>query len=444
MVHKYRFKEKNIVLDVNSGSVHVFSDCAFAALDFYMEKPSIIQGYTEAETSEAYSEIAELEKHGLLFSDDISELVLEQAKKRQPVVKALCLLVAHDCNLKCAYCFAGEGEYHGERGMMTKETARKAIDFLIENSGTRRNLEIDFFGGEPLMNFEVVKYAVSYAKSLEEIHKKNFRFTLTTNGLLLNNETMEYINKHMDNLVLSLDGRKETNDSMRLTKDGGGTYDIITPKLVMAAQSRKDKDFYMRGTFTNRNLDFTKDVLHLSELGFKNISVEPVAGGVDGKYEIKGADLEAACAEYDLLAVEIIKRMGTESKFNFFHFMIDLTGGPCAAKRLYGCGAGAEYLAVAADGSLYPCHQFVGIGDFKMGSVNGLDNEKAELLRNNFEQCHVLSKDDCKSCFAKYYCGGGCVANAYLVNGDIYKPYEPGCVLQKKRTEVAIGLKAFE
>ena len=444
MVHKYRFNDVNIVLDVNSGSVHVFSDCAFAALDSYKSQHLVLDGFTAEETQEAYAEIAELEAQGLLFSEDISQEVLKQAQSRQPVVKALCLLVAHDCNLKCAYCFAGEGEYRGERGMMSIETACKAVDFLIRNSGTRRNLEIDFFGGEPLMNFDVVKAVVAYATSLEAQYNKNFRFTLTTNGLLLNDENLEYINRYMDNLVFSLDGRKAVNDAMRFTKNGGGSYDLIVPKLVKAAQSRIGKDFYVRGTFTRHNLDFGKDVLHLASLGFKNISVEPVAGGVNNEFEIKGADLGAACSEYDQLALGIIKRKGTEESFNFFHFMIDLAGGPCAAKRLYGCGAGAEYLSVSADGSIYPCHQFAGIQEFKMGTVDGLDEEKAATLRANFEQCNVLSKDECKNCFAKFYCGGGCAANAYLANHDINKPYEPGCVLQKKRTEVAIGLKAFE
>ena len=437
-----------IVLDVNSGAVHVVDEIVYDILDFYKELPldeiilKLKDKYSADEVREAYGEIKELENEKLLYTEDIYKEVIPLIERRDPVVKALCLHIAHDCNLKCKYCFAEEGEYHGKRELMSLEVGKKAIDFLIKASGKRKNLEVDFFGGEPLMNFDVVKGIVEYARSIEKEKGKNFRFTITTNGILLNDDIMEYINENMHNVVLSIDGRKEVNDRMRPRAGGQGSYDNIVPKFQKLAESRNQTDYYVRGTFTRHNLDFGKDVLHLADLGFKQISVEPVVADPSEDYAIQEEDLPVIFEEYESLAKDIIKRRKEGKWFNFFHFMIDLTGGPCVTKRLVGCGSGTEYLAVTPTGDLYPCHQFVGQEQFKMGTVDtGVVNTD---IRKDFEQCNVYNKPVCQNCWAKFYCSGGCVANSYNSHGDLITPYEIGCEMQKKRIECAIMIKAVE
>lgn len=448
MIHKYSMNGLFIVLDVNSGAVHVVDEIAYDILDFYKELPldeiisRLKDKYSADAVREAYGEIKELENERLLYTEDVYKEVIPLIERRDPVVKALCLHIAHDCNLKCKYCFAEEGEYHGKRELMSLEVGKKAIDFLIKASGKRKNLEVDFFGGEPLMNFDVVKGIVEYARSIEKDNGKNFRFTITTNGILLNDEIMEYINENMHNVVLSIDGRKEVHDRMRPRAGGQGSYDNIVPKFQKLAESRNQTDYYVRGTFTRHNLDFGKDVLHLADLGFKQISVEPVVADPSEDYAIREEDLPVIFEEYERLAKDIIKRRKEGKWFNFFHFMIDLTGGPCVTKRLVGCGSGTEYLAVTPTGDLYPCHQFVGQEQFKMGTVDtGVVNTD---IRKDFEQCNVYNKPVCQDCWAKFYCSGGCVANSYNSHGDLITPYEIGCEMQKKRIECAIMIKAVE
>lgn len=361
-------------------------------------------------------------------------------EKRQTVVKALCLHIAHDCNLACKYCFAEEGEYHGRRALMSFEVGKKALDFLVANSGNRVNLEVDFFGGEPLMNWDVVKQLVAYGRSLEKPNNKKFRFTLTTNGVLLNDEVMEFVNKEMSNVVLSLDGRKEVNDRMRPFRTGKGSYDLIVPKFQKLAESRNQTNYYIRGTFTRNNLDFSEDVKHFADLGFKQMSIEPVVGPEEDPYSIREQDLPQIMEEYDKLALEYIDRYKKGNGFNFFHFMIDLTQGPCVYKRLSGCGSGTEYLAVTPWGDFYPCHQFVGNEDFLMGNVDeGIT--KPEIVKE-FGNCNVYSKEKCKNCFAKFYCSGGCAANSYNFHGTINDAYDIGCEMQRKRVECSIMIKA--
>lgn len=448
MIHKYSMNGFFIALDVNSGAVHILDEIAYDVLDYYGAVSSdeicnkLASKYGKDDIIEAIKEIDELVKNKMLFTEDVYEEVIPLIDKREPVVKALCLHIAHDCNLKCKYCFAQEGEYHGKRELMSLEVGKKAIDFLIKSSGSRKNLEVDFFGGEPLINFDVVKDIVEYARSIEGKYNKNFRFTITTNGMLLNEDIMAYINENMHNVVLSIDGRKEVNDNMRVRFDGKGSYDNIVPKFVKLANSRNQTDYYVRGTFTRNNLDFAKDVLHLADLGFKQVSVEPVVAEDAEPYAIKSEDLPQIFAEYENLAKDIIKRKESGQDFNFFHFMIDLTGGPCVAKRLVGCGSGTEYLAVTPTGDLYPCHQFVGQEQFKLGSVD-TDIENVELCKE-FEKCNVYSKPACKECWAKFYCSGGCVANSFNTHGDLITPYEIGCEMQKKRIECAIMIKANE
>ncbi|HOQ16079.1 MAG TPA: thioether cross-link-forming SCIFF peptide maturase [Defluviitaleaceae bacterium] len=446
MIHKYSIDGMNIVLDIYSGAVHVVDDIVYDLLDFYKEIPNdeLIEKFKEkyeiVQIEEAIEEIESLEKEGLLFTEDAYVDYLTEFKNRNPVVKALCLHVAHDCNLKCKYCFAGEGAYKGSRSIMTKEVGIKAIDFLIEASGNRRNLEIDFFGGEPLLNFELVKEIIEYARSIEKEHNKNFRFTITTNGLLLNDEIQNYINENMHNVVLSIDGRKEIHDKMRYTKNNQGSYDLILPKLKKMAESRKQQNYYVRGTFTRENLDFAQDVIHLADLGFQQISVEPVVAPLEMPYALREEDLPVLFNQYEVLAKELIRRNEEGQAFNFFHFMIDLSQGPCVAKRLAGCGSGSEYLAVTPEGDLYPCHQFVGLEDFKIGTVfEGITNHE---LQKQFQDCNVYAKEECRSCWAKFYCSGGCAANAYQFHKDIHIPYKIGCELEKKRVECALYLKA--
>ena len=396
----------------------------------------------DEEISEAVEEILELEAEGLLFAPDIYENYVYDFKKRRTVVKALCLHIAHDCNLACKYCFAEEGEYHGRRALMSFEVGKKALDFLVANSGNRVNLEVDFFGGEPLMNWDVVKRLVEYGRSLEPAYNKKFRFTLTTNGVLLNEEILEFANKEMSNLVLSIDGRKQIHDRMRPFRGGQGSYDLIVPKFQRAAESREQLNYYVRGTFTRNNLDFSEDVLHLADLGFKQISVEPVVAPPEADYSIREEDLPKLKEEYDKLAAEMLRRKREGNGFQFFHFMIDLEGGPCVAKRLSGCGSGTEYLAVTPWGDLYPCHQFVGNEKFLMGNVE--EGILREDIRDRFKCCNVYAKEKCRDCFARFYCSGGCAANAYNFHGDVNAAYDVGCELERKRVECAIMLKAAE
>ena len=445
-VHQYKNNGYNIVLDVNSGAVHVVDDVVYDVLALYESctkeeiTSRLANQYLPAEIKEAYEELTQLKEAGALFTRDEYQDTAFDFKNRPTVVKALCLHIAHDCNLACQYCFAQEGEYHGRRALMSYEVGKAALDFLIANSGSRRNLEVDFFGGEPTLNLEVVKQLVKYGREQEKIHNKNFRFTLTTNGVLLNEEVMEFANREMANVVLSIDGRKETNDRMRPFRGGAGSYDLIVPKFQQFAKSRNQQRYYVRGTFTQHNLDFSKDVLHLADLGFEQISVEPVVAQESDAYAIREEDLPQLFEEYDLLAKEVIRREKEGQGFHFFHFMIDLEGGPCVAKRLSGCGSGTEYLAVTPWGDLYPCHQFVGNEDFLMGNVTeGVTNTK---IRDLFKSCNVYAKETCRDCFARFYCSGGCAANAYHFHGDIHNAYEIGCALQKKRVECAIMIQA--
>ena len=448
MLHKFSMNGINVLMDIYSGAVHAVDDVAYDIADLYPEMNAdelaekFADKYSREQIDEAVEELKELKDAGMLYTEDEYEGVLEQVKNRAPVVKALCLHVAHDCNLKCRYCFAEEGEYHGKRSLMSAEVGKKAIDFIIANSGKRRNLEVDFFGGEPLMNFDVVKEIVEYGREQEKLHDKNFRFTITTNGILLDDEKQKYINENMHNVVLSLDGRKEVNDYMRPRAGGQGSYDIIVPKFQKLAESRNQTDYYLRGTFTHNNLDFSKDVFHIADdLGFKQVSVEPVVAEVTESYAITEDDLDTIFEEYEKLAEQLYIRHKTgEKDFNFFHFMVDLTGGPCIAKRLSGCGSGTEYLAVTPEGDLYPCHQFVGQEEYKIGSVyTGIENT---AIREEFANCNVYTKPDCKKCWAKFYCSGGCMANACHYAGDIMGTYEIGCKLQRKRIECAIMIKA--
>lgn len=445
MVYQYKNNGYNMVLDVESGSVHVVDDLSYDVIGLYTshsleEIKKELSGYEDAEIEEVYEEIKGLYSQGVLFTEDEYEDYITEFKERPTVVKALCLHIAHDCNLACKYCFAEEGEYHGDRSMMSFEVGKQALDFLVENSGNRRNLEVDFFGGEPLMNFEVVKQLVAYGRSLEDEHNKKFRFTLTTNGVLLDDEVMEFANREMANVVLSIDGRKEVHDTMRPTRNGKGSYDLIIDKFKKFAKLRAGKSYYVRGTFTHDNLDFSKDVLHLADEGFDQISVEPVVGPEEERYTIKEADLPKIMEEYDLLAKEIIKREKEGRGFTFFHFMIDLTGGPCVAKRLSGCGSGTEYLAVTPWGDLYPCHQFVGEDDFAVGNV--FDGVTRQDIVSEFKKTSVYSKEDCRECFVRFYCSGGCSANSHKLNGTINGTYDVGCRLERKRVECALMVKA--
>lgn len=448
MVHQYKMGGYNIVIDVNSGAIHLVDELTYDMIAMYEQNDKetifgvLSEKYPEQteELTEAWQEISDLITDEDLFSEDHYEPYIMDFAKRPTVVKALCLHIAHDCNLACKYCFAEEGEYHGKRELMSFEVGKKALDFLVANSGNRRNLEVDFFGGEPLMNFQVVKDLVAYGRSLEEKYDKNFRFTLTTNGVLLDDDIMAFANQEMGNVVLSIDGRPEVHNRMRPFRKGAGSYDLIVPKFQEFAESRQQEKYYVRGTFTRNNLDFSKDVLHLADLGFKQISVEPVVAQETDDYAIREEDLPKLFEEYEKLALEMVKRNGTDKDFNFFHFMIDLEGGPCVAKRLSGCGSGTEYLAVTPTGELYPCHQFVGNTDFLMGNVNeGVTNTN---LRDSFKSCNVYAKEKCRECFARFYCSGGCAANSYNFHGDIHNAYDIGCALQKKRVECAIMIKA--
>ncbi len=432
MVHLIDWKGKHAALDVESGSLHIIDAQAREILARMIAGERVEE---TDETREVLAEIAQISEQGLLFSQP------EQTKIVFPeqVVKALCLLVAQDCNLRCAYCFAQTGEYHGSRQMMSPETAKAAIDFLIAHSGGRTNLEIDFFGGEPLMNFDVVKQTVEYGRTQEKLHGKNIRFTLTTNAFHVTDEMIEFMNREMKNVVISMDGRKEVHDKMRKNVAGRGSYDQVLANAKKIVAGRNGQEYYVRGTYTAQNLDFSQDVIAIANEGFDQISVEPVVTGED--FAIREEHLPRIFEEYDALAREYEMREQEGRAFNFFHFMIDLNSGPCLNKRLRGCGAGSEYLAVAADGKLYPCHQFSGMDGFEMGNV--FDHDLNETLRQQFVDTHVYSKGGCSACWAKYYCSGGCAANAFHWTGDIKKPYTIGCETEKKRIETALALKVF-
>lgn len=451
MVHCYKNNGYNIVLDSNSGSVHAVDEVAFEVIDKYesRSKEEIIlelcdkyPEITADDIEEIFQDIEELKKEGKLFSEDKFKDLQIDIKARPTQLKALCLHIAHDCNMCCKYCFAGEGEYSGDRSLMSFEVGKRALDFLIEQSGSRKNLEVDFFGGEPLLNFDVVKQLVAYARSIEKEKGKNFRFTLTTNGVLLNDEVMEWANKECYNVVLSLDGRKETNDRMRRTRNDKGTYDLILPKFQKMAKERNQQGYYIRGTYTHYNTDFANDILHLADLGFEQLAMEPVVTDPKMDYALQESDIPKLKEQYDLLAKEMCKRNREGKGFTFFHYMIDLEGGPCIYKRISGCGVGTDYMAVTPWGDLYPCHQFVGDEKFLLGNV--FDGVKNTDIVNEFKLCNVYSREACQDCFAKLYCSGGCSANAYHTTGKITGTCDMSCELHRKRVENAIMIKIDE
>jgi len=440
MVHLFELDNKKFAVDVNSGIIHELDDVAYDLLgmDYYKGKDNLeilLTKYPKSIIDEVDAELEELEKQGVLYSMD-NDIAL----KIKPTLKAICLNVAHDCNLTCQYCFASQGDYKAKRSLMSFDIGKKALDFLLQNSGTRNNLEVDFFGGEPLMNFDVVRDLVHYGRQEEIKYGKNFRFTITTNGVLLNEEKMAFINSHFDNIVLSLDGRKTVNDKIRKTLNGKGSYDLIIPKMKQAVESRKDKSYFIRGTFTGENLDFTEDVAHMRELGFTKLSMEPVVTEPGNPLEIKAIDLETVKKEYENLYYFYKNSMGSDKEFNFFHFEMDLENGPCLYKRISGCGAGNEYVAITPEGQIYPCHQFVGDKDFILGDLETGILRKD--IQNMFYSSNVMEKEDCRQCWAKYFCSGGCHANAYNFNKDFLKPYKIGCEMEKKRIECAIRLKS--
>lgn len=451
MIHRYSMKGLHFVLDVNSGAVHVLDDVCYAVSALVTADmgetcpdsiPCALPQYDAAAVREAYAELYALKQAGQLFADDDYLDVSRYVPVGAPV-KALCLHVAHDCNLRCQYCFASTGDFGTGRKIMPFEVAKKAIDFVIARSGARKNIEVDFFGGEPLMAFDTVKKTVEYARSIEAEHGKNFRFTITTNGVLLDEDARRYINENMDNVVLSLDGRPAVNDAMRKTVNGQGSYDVIVPKFQKLVETRDPKlDYYARGTFTGKNLDFANDVLHIAEAGFDRLSVEPVASQPGSGYDLTEQDLPAIYAEYDRLVDIMLEKRAKGEGFSFFHFMVDLEQGPCVIKRLRGCGAGYEYVAVTPEGDIYPCHQFVGREGYRQGSV--LDGSFDLELSRTFAAQNIYSREKCRDCWAKFYCSGGCSAANDEMNHDLSQPYALGCELEKKRLECAIYLKAME
>lgn len=454
MIHSYKMKGYNIIIDQNSGCVHSVDEVAYDIINMFESEPKekikafILDKYSKRDdvTPEdidlCFEDIEALIKDGRLFAKDAFENSALDFKKRQGVLKAICLHVAHDCNLACKYCFAGKGEYDGPKGLMSFETGKRALDFLVEKSGTRKNLEVDFFGGEPLLNWEVCKKLVKYGRSIEKEHGKNFRFTLTTNGVLVNDEVIDFCNREMGNVVLSLDGRKETHDRLRTTCNGKGSYDLIVDKFKKFANARNQADYYMRGTYTHYNTDFSKDIIHMADLGFKELSIEPVVSDPTEPYALKENDLPILKEQYEILADEMLRRYRNGNGFTFYHYMIDLNSGPCIVKRISGCGVGTEYMAVTPSGELYPCHQFVGDEKFLLGDIwKGVTNT---AILDEFKGCNVYSHPECKDCFAKLYCSGGCAANAYHTTGSVNGIYEFGCELHRKRIECAIMLKVAE
>ena len=454
MIHQYQLNNYNIVLDTCSGSIHIVDPVAYDVISMYPEKSeeeivsAILKKYEKDNISkndvlECIADIKALQAQGKLYSPDTFAEIAGTFKERSgDVIKALCLHVAHTCNLNCSYCFASQGKYHGDRALMSFEVGKRALDFLIENSGSRANLEVDFFGGEPLMNWDVVKELVKYARSQEGPCHKNFRFTLTTNGMLIDDDVIDFANKEMSNVVLSLDGRKEIHDRLRIDYAGNGSYDRIVPKFQELVKSRGGKNYYMRGTFTHTNPDFTKDIFHMADLGFTELSMEPVVASPDDPAALTASDIEIVKEQYEILAKEMLRREKEGRPITFYHYMLDLTEGPCIYKRISGCGSGTEYMAVTPWGDLYPCHQFVGDEKYKLGDIwNGVTNHS---LREQFRSCNAYSRSECNDCWAKFYCSGGCAANAYHASGSIQGTYEPGCELFKKRIECAIMMKAAE
>ncbi|MBQ2272040.1 MAG: thioether cross-link-forming SCIFF peptide maturase [Clostridia bacterium] len=453
MIHQYKLNGYNIVLDVCSGSVHVVDDAAYDLIaDFerlpketllasLAEKYAHTEGVTPEELAECYEQICQLKEEGTLFAPDTFEPMAGDLKRKTAgVVKALCLHVAHTCNLNCAYCFASQGKYHGDRAVMSYEVGKRALDFLIENSGTRHNLEVDFFGGEPLMNFDVVKQLVAYARSVEKKYNKNFRFTLTTNGVLIDKDVIDFCNAEMSNVVLSLDGRKEIHDRYRVDYAGNGSWERIVPKFQQLVEARQGKNYYMRGTFTHANPDFLKDIQQMLDLGFTELSMEPVVCAPGDPSELTEADRALVMEQYEQLAALMLKREREGKPFTFYHYMIDLSDGPCIYKRISGCGSGTEYMAVTPWGDLYPCHQFVGDEKYRLGDIwGGVVNTAAQ---QEFAECNVYARAECRDCWAKLYCSGGCAANAYHATGSVKGIYEPGCDLFRKRMECAIMLAA--
>lgn len=445
-IHRFVQDGDYYIIDVNSGAIHLVDELIYDLLDEEKleTKDELIlkykDKYSAEEISEAYSEIEELVNEEMLYSEDLYEKIAN-SDKSESFIKALCLNVVHDCNLKCKYCFAEEGEYKGARQIMSAEVGKKAIDFVIKKSGPRRNIEVDLFGGEPLMAFNNIKEIVEYAKEQGKIHNKVIRFTMTTNATLLNDEVMEYIDKNMGNIVLSIDGRKEVNDKVRVRADGSGCYDSILPKIKKMVEMRDEaKQYYVRGTFTRNNTDFFEDVKHLADLGFKEVSIEPVVLPDNDPLSLRKEDLPQIFEQYDKLYKELLKRKQEGNEFKFYHFNIDIQGGPCVYKRISGCGAGHEYVAITPLGEVYPCHQFIGNESFKMGNVyeDELNTEISESLKS----AHIYNKPKCRECWARFYCSGGCQANNYNFSGDVHVPYEIGCEMQKKRIECAIALKS--
>ena len=454
MVHQYKLNGYNIVIDEGSGSVHSVDEVAYDIIEMYpehskeyiintmLEKYSESDGVNLQELEECYDDITQLKYDRKLFADSSYAQQAIDFKNRNNVIKALCLHVAHTCNLNCSYCFASQGKYQGERALMSFEVGKQAIDFLVANSGSRHNLEVDFFGGEPLMNWDVVKKIVNYARSIEEKCNKNFRFTLTTNGVLVDDEVIEFANKEMHNVVLSLDGRKEVHDHLRVDYAGKGSYETIVPKFRRFVEKRGNRGYYMRGTYTHNNVDFTNDIFHMADMGFTELSMEPVVCSPDDPYALTQEDLPKIFEQYEILAKEMLKREKEGRPFTFYHYMIDLEHGPCIYKRVAGCGSGTEYMAVTPWGELFPCHQFVGDLKYSLGDVwNGVKNTE---IQDKFRKCNVFARRECDSCWARLYCSGGCAANSYHATGDITGIYEYGCKLFRKRIECAIMLKVAQ
>jgi uncharacterized protein len=447
LIHKFIQDGEYYVIDVNSGALHVVDEIVYDLLDenSLKEKEELIEifkgKHSVEDIEEVYNEIQSLINGEMIYTKDLYETIAMESGDKESYIKALCLNIIHDCNLRCKYCFADEGEYHGARKVMSAEVGKKAIDFVIEKSGPRKNIEVDLFGGEPLMAFDTIKEIVEYAKIQEKLHKKLIRFTMTTNATLLNDEIMKYMDENMGNIVLSIDGRKSVNDKVRTRIDGSGSYDRILPNIQkMVSMRDKSKAYYVRGTFTRENTDFYEDVKHMADLGFKEISIEPVVLPNEHELSLREEDLPVIFEQYDKLYADMLQRHRDGNEFKFYHFNIDLQGGPCVYKRISGCGAGHEYVAITPDGDIYPCHQFVGNEDFLIGDIyNGINNEK---MVQEFKTAHIYNKPKCNDCWAKFYCSGGCQANNFNFNGDMHIPYEIGCQMQKKRIECAIALKA--